>query len=104
MSKYIDAEKLKAEIERRLEKCEKWRENCTTFGVLAASQAVEENKKFLEIIDSLQQEQPEIDLQKEYHNFLKSHEDWDETWGYFECIEFARHCFELGRLNARKED
>lgn len=58
----------------------------------------------LSVIDSLQQEQPEVDLEKEYKTW------WDSITGKINVEhmmewymhETARHFYELG-LNARKE-
>ena len=99
---YIDAEKLKAEIER-------WSD-----GKLALSLLIE----IKELITSLQQEQPEVDLEKELDKFYgmyrkdgKTYDiednqecvDWKETCNpYFE-IAFARHFWNKG-YNARKEE
>ena len=101
--KYIDAEKLIAEIRKlRSESC------------ISESDDYYEYAKcdIIDIIDSLrqeQQEQPEVDIEKE------AKECWDYIfpmgWDknsrmviiYEEFIAFARHFCNLG-LNARKED
>ena len=60
MSKYIDAEKLIAEIERRIEETKSMKPSFDQFwaGQISAFKGVRN------IIDSLQQEQPDIDLSK----------------------------------------
>ena len=60
MSKYIDAEKLIAEIERRIEETKSMKPSFDQFwaGQISAFKGVRT------IIDSLQQEQPEIELDK----------------------------------------
>lgn len=87
MNKYIDAEKLKAEIERR----NLSNRYITTEGY---------EQELYELIDSLQQEQPEVDLEKGI-------DDWYNTMGVPLSVdalkETARHFYELGRLNARNE-
>ena len=45
----------------------------------------------------VQQEQPEVDIKKELHAYICSDE-------YMNSLLIARHFFELGRLNARKEE
>ena len=71
MSKYIDADRLKAEIERRREKC----------ADIAADERNEEVAEYYRgkevaydetcsLITSLQQEQPEIDWEKELRNWM----------------------------------
>lgn len=51
----------------------------------------------LSFIDSLQQEQPEVDLEKEIIRFQREDMDRDTTVG-----DVARHFYQLG-FNARKE-
>ena len=103
--KYIDAEKLIAEIERRKEK---W---------LAESRLIKKGKdkamyaagkssaytEFLSLVDSLQQEQPEVDLEKELDRYFRG--EFKQTAGgnFNNYIQVARHFFALGR-NARKEE
>ena len=96
--KYIDAEKLKAEIER-LHKAHSGKYGCDEVGL---------NLEYLEdFIDSLQQEQSEVDLEKEIDSCWQ---DWispsnqSSEEGVLPKSEFsmyARHFYELG-LNARK--
>lgn len=95
--KYIDAEKLIAEIDKRL----------SIFEHGIAYSCWESCKK---IVESLQQEQPEVDLEKEIENYAKSYNeneinfwDWEHTDdAYSDMIRgLARHFYELG-LNARK--
>lgn len=87
MSKYIDADKLIAEIERRMtENCE-LAEKVKCFG----DRAVEDND-ILALIESLQQEQPEVDLEQE---MKESEQGW-----YNEAAEFwYKHC----ELNKTKD-
>lgn len=103
MKKYIDADKLKAEIEQLLgvpERVEDWRYRIK----------MEENnallKRIINLIDTLQQKQPEVDLEKEidacWQNWV-SPSNQKEVEGVFPKTEFAmyaRHFYELG-LNAR---
>lgn len=107
MSKYIDAEKLKVEVERRKEK---W---------LAASRLIKKGKdkamyaagkssaytEFFSLITSLQQEQPEVDINKEIEKWFDLMGDaWENgEWSTNDIRSTARHFYELG-LNARKED
>lgn len=109
--KYIDADKLKAEIERRRDKC-------------ADIAADERNEKVAEyyhgketahdeiyfLITSLQQEQPEVDLEKEIKRFLSNATKMNKgEWrGKYPISDIgfravARHFYGLG-LNARKEE
>lgn len=98
MTKYIDAEKLKAHIQHLIKK-----DNYELFDV----------PELLSFIDSLQQEQPEVDLEKEIDTFF---EGWTDSPDYSqainaegecvstdEIIEIARQFFNLG-LNARREE
>ena len=63
MAQYIDKSALVAEIEKRIEHNTEWKNACKTLAVLAANQAIEEDKKILSIINSL--EVKEVDLEKE---------------------------------------
>ena len=96
--KYIDSEKLIAEIERLKDKYPSWQLKLAMDDLCNS-------------ITSLQQEQPEVDLEKEIDLSIRlmpgvhSLED-SEQWykGRYENIkELAHHFYELG-LNARKEE
>lgn len=90
--KYIDAEKLIDEIERRLKKYDP---NYTSAGL--------ELKELLSFVTSLQQEQSEGDLEKEIERFLNSEESISHTntGGYDvafkDSVKIARHFYELGK-------
>lgn len=77
--------------------------------------------KVVEIIESLQDEQPEVDLDLDkeldryygvYRKDGKTYdiedgeecEDWKEMFDPYNTFVFARHFYELGKLNARKEE
>ena len=98
MTKYIDAEKLIVEIERQ-------KIGYNTDGNHAAE--YETCKKILNITNSLQQEQPEVDLEKEFEDYLDNVEGQPRMWHPDEQIEWAkdiaRHFFELG-IKAGKEE
>ena len=90
--KYIDAEKLKERIgQLDMESCisEEW------AGFYYAIDGV------LEIIDSLQQEQPEVDLEKETKRWWKEHlhlNPENQLWmDAHQSVVFARHFYELGK-------
>lgn len=97
--KYIDAEELKVELDRQK----------IGYNVDGKHSAEYDTcVKVLRIIDSLQQEQPEVDLEKEIDLCWQ---DWispsnqSSVEGVLPKSEFsmyARHFYELG-LNARKE-
>ena len=106
--KYIDSNKLKAEIRKLLiptivdRDYDEW-EKGRDAGLQDA----------IDIIDSLQQEQPEVDLEKEieeqidmYYNEcekkLNQMSDDDIDIGFLTLNNFARHFYELG-LNAGKQ-
>lgn len=87
MAKYIDSEKLNAEIKRRLVKYDT---DYTSAGI--------ELKELLSFINSIQQEQPEVDLEKASRNVY-------ESWMGGTKNDVRRDMVELGKvLNARKED
>lgn len=92
MKQYIDAEKLIAKIERLKDKYPSWQ----------LKLAMDDLKEF---ISSLQQEQPEVDLEKEYKTWWNSISGKINVEHMMEWYmhETARHFYELG-LNARKEN
>ena len=101
MSKYIDAEKLIAEIERQIKEvniqCQKSRKpQFTLYGKINGLEQT------INLIRSFQQEQPEVDLEKELDRYLRG--EFQQTAGgnFNNYIQVARHFYELG-LNARKE-
>jgi len=99
--KYIDADKLIAEIGRRLKIVEPHKD---TFESAAACR--QELIWMKDFITSLQQEQPEVDLEKELkkcqeHYILVKEKGFSLDWMDIETT--ARHFYELG-LNARKEE
>ena len=95
MSKYIDADKLITEINRRMnENCE-LAEKTPMF----AQRAVEDYG-ILAFIEALQQEQPEVDLEKEAVSFCF---DNGINISPGQAKNIVRHFYELG-LKARKEE
>lgn len=99
--KYIDAELLKAKLDEHYRKYQsKYMEtrNPYTQGLIDALDLAEQ------IIDSLQQEQQEVDLEEEMRKELRLHynDDQDVYWWNYLKNSF-RHFYELG-LNARKEE
>ena len=94
--KHIDAEKLKKAIEDKGLDC--------SFALKM------ERLDTLALIDGLQQEQPEVDLEKELekwrHDHFKGKRNGDYNGEYLEResqLDLAHHFYELG-LNARKEE
>lgn len=58
--------------------------------------------RILNIIDSLQQEQPEVEIEKGIEDYWKAHGPMSHA-EYDRLAKCARHFYELG-FNARKED
>ena len=100
MSKYIDAEKLIAEIERLLKCTELHRGEAVADG---SRQTLYWIKDF---ITSLQQEQPEVDLEKEVQSFWNANA-LEYRLGHVADINFlaytARHFYELGCRHTAEE-
>ena len=95
--KYIDAEKLIAEIERLLKCTELHRGEAVVDG---SRQTLYWIKDF---ITSLQQEQPEVDLEKEIKDYLYPIGCLQvKNEPFTQLAKCARHFYELG-LSARKE-
>lgn len=104
MIKYIDADRLKAKLDEHYRKYQsKYMETRTPYteGLIDALDLAEQQ------IDSLQQEQPEVDLEKETKRWWKEHlhlNPENKLWmDAHQSVVFARHFYELG-LNARKEE
>ena len=102
--KYIDAEKLKAEIQKRIEETKSMKPSFDQFwtGQISAF------KGCLSIIDSLQQEQPDVDLEEDTDFINERARMWKDYKERFDGdkIDYnhlIRHFYELG-LNTRKED
>lgn len=95
--KYIDSEKLIAEIERRYHKAVD-----ESKYINSAKFVRNELENLREFAYSLQQEQLEVDLEKVLSGFIGryAHENSGE---YPSAIDIARYFYELG-LNARKEE
>lgn len=103
MTNYIPADRLRAEIERF--SATEYADN--TFGDDIANGALDYVLE--EIIPSLQQEQPEVDLEKEIeeHVIYMPHGEFASDNEIIEDMEWARkefrHFYELG-FNARKKE
>ncbi len=98
MIKYIDTEKLKTEIKRYKNKADsRLKMKGRTFSEEQKDLAIQNLcGNLLHFIDSLTQEQPEVDLEKEIEKALDTLEVKDLR-GWF------HYFYELG-LNARKEE
>ncbi len=104
--KYIDAEKLKTEIKRYKNKAdEHLKIKGRTFGEEQKDLALQNLcGNLLHFIDSLQQERPEADLEKEILDWIGDEGSCKNgKWTWYECNKMIRHFYELG-LNARKEE
>lgn len=93
MSKYIDADTLKERVTRLIASA---RQNDWPI-------AEDYLRRVIDIMDSLQQEQPEVDLEKEYKEFVEDDPVYKKLVNGIVGKHIARHFYELGR-NARKED
>ena len=102
MSKFIDAEKLRSVLQNTINSMKEKdvkgeRYDAFLNGKLSICE------ELLGCIDSLQQEQPEVDLEKEIKNYLATKCAGDDEPS---VSEIARHFAEWGaiHLNARKEE
>lgn len=108
MNKYIDAEKLKTKVN---EVRQDWLGDSTGLEVGESAAELGAAESILdaidEIIESLQQEQPEVDLKKEIeeHAIFMPHGEFASDNEIQEDMEWAkkefRHFYEMG-INARK--
>lgn len=62
MEQYISKDALVAEIERRIKYNTEWKDACRTLAVMAAYQAIEEDKRILSIIDTLKVKEVDLEL------------------------------------------
>ena len=85
MAKYIDAEKLKAKIEKTIKSIESCPFIEAEFGAAEKREGkIQAYKEILSSIDSLQKEEPtEIDLEKEVEKYFQ---------GYWPGMETAEQC------------
>lgn len=98
--KYINTEKLKEHID------EKWKELADKNVKVGGGKWDAEISTYLSVlrlINSLQQEQPEIDLEKEYKEYVEDDPVFHTLTNRIVGLAIARHFYELG-LNARKEE
>lgn len=118
--KYIDVDKLITEIEKRAKFHDDAIKACTGLNSIAITHSAgwKEDTELLTIIDSLQQEQTEVDLEKEVEKFCLEYDSRKEvwfdmtprdkkmlsipTWSNF-AANIAHHFYELGKLNMRKD-
>jgi len=104
--KYIDSEKLIAEIERRKRFYERTQERphqddpefSTSYAIASAL------KELRSFITTLQQEQPEVDFETEYAKFTNDPDAMEYAFpiDLADYKDFARHFYELGIYEMRK--
>lgn len=92
--KYIDVDLLLKEIEKKSHEEQGFSSEDSEYGYRSCA------RDLLAFINSLQQEQPEVDLEKEIQRYLceECSSDDEPT-----ITEIARHFYEFG-FNARKEE
>ena len=96
--KYIDVEKLKTELSRQKHELELSIQSQGDYGQSCHIVAYE---NIISIINSLQKEQPEVELEKEFEDYLGNMEGQPRMWHPDEQIEWAkdiaRHFYELSK-------
>ncbi len=105
MAKYIDADKLKSIIKSQIKERKEWMKDIDRSDRQDQlwSDLNGEDMSILQIINSLQQEQPEVDLEKEIEKFLASEDStsYDNAGTYKvsfkDPVKIARHFYELGK-------
>lgn len=111
MEKYINAEKLRKLLANRYEEITV--PVLTDEGGLESFYRRSEIHNILKIVDSLQQEQPEVDFKIEERKWVHDAVDniFPEDGDFMSEVDFrkilkdtARHFYELGQCNARKEE
>lgn len=100
--KYIDADKLTAEIKRRKYEWQAILDKNNAVNSKAIKNAIYEDENILDFITSLQQEQLEVDLEADIDKQID--ECWNDyaTTGGFNWKGFALHFYERG-LNAAEK-
>lgn len=103
MSKYIDADKLIAEIERQksLFSTEKEKEGLSKTDKLSLGARIASLEETIVLINSLKYEQPEVDLDSKLSEFMSFYA-YENNGEYPSAIDIAHYFYEL-RLNARKK-
>lgn len=100
--KYIDADKLKSIIKVQIKERKEWMKDIDRSDRQDQlwSDLNGEDMSILQIINSLQQEQQEVDLEKEIEDYWIAAE-WSKkiTLGKFKVI--ARYFYGLGQLNSK---
>ena len=106
MEKYIDSEKLKTIIEERKTQQDQWVERYHD----SINQGISnELSEILSLIDSLQKEQPKVDLNEEIERFIDAHyhtrfdetlENGNDPLTVFDFQDIARHFCEFGLRKA----
>ena len=113
--KYIDADRLKAKITDLCANAnfyqQKAIEESNREDFVSSGGEIFAYAKVLFIITSLQQEQLDMDLEKEIEEYFKGWTETDEGiachYQYVDlntCRGIAHHFYELGKLNAIKEE
>lgn len=107
--KYIDAERLEAEIERRIAAFQKnFYKADNKIAKLSTDGRIASLKEILPFITSLQHEQPEVDLEKEIdkviadYSFTKTIDSGGFKTTVLDYEKIARHFAEWGEKNAYK--
>ena len=115
MSKYIDADRLKAEITDLCANAnfyqQKAIEESNREDFVSSGGEIFAYAKVLSLINSLQQDQPEVDLEKEVRTYCCSsfRFNYDElndsfysnAFEFDDAVELARHFYELGQQEMR---
>lgn len=98
--KYVDTEKLKAEIEKRAKFHNDAMKACIGLNNVAITHSAgwKEDTELLTIIDSLQQEQPEVDLEK----FIEKAQRVLYSSNPDDYIKLVKELAELGRKGGNK--
>ena len=106
MNKYIDADRLRAEIDKHQNDVNEISQKHGGKNSFRMGRQMEIDL-FRRFVDSLQHEQPEVDLEKEIDEIWNPRFNlgWDEhsalSMNHEGFVYIARHFYELG-LNARK--
>lgn len=97
MSKYIDADRLIHDLEERIYAYSEGYAD----GDDCRKDAIETLLKDIKYQCSLQQEQQEVDLEKEYKEYVQDDPVFSKLTNRYVGISIAKHFYELGQLEMR---
>ena len=104
MTHLVDKDRIVAKIERRIEHNTEWKDACKTFAVLAANQAIEEDKKILSIIDTLEVKEDSLGKFKSLQHITRDLKRTLQDWGYAPNLYFCDEMWHVSWISCEEGD